>query len=98
LFSLSFLTIVDRVCIAAAQGDMSRDLRLSGEMFGLVFGVFALGYAVFQIPGGLLADRFGPRVFLAGIVVCWSLLTGATGLVSGTAALIAVRFTFGLAE
>lgn len=98
LFSLSFLTIVDRVCISAAQGDMSRDLGLSGQTFGLVFGAFALGYAVFQIPGGRLADRFGPRAFLAAIVVGWSLLTGATGLVSGAAVLIAVRFTFGLAE
>lgn len=98
LFSLSFLTIVDRVCISAAKNDMSRDLRLSDVTFGWVFGVFALGYAVFQIPSGRLVDRYGPRTLLAAIVLLWSLLTGATGLVYGSVVLIAIRFLFGLAE
>ena len=98
LFSLSFLTIVDRVCISAAKNDMSRDLGLSDNTFGLVFGAFALGYAILQIPAGWLVDRYGPRVFLTGVVLLWSLLTGATGLMYAGATLIGVRFIFGLAE
>ncbi len=98
LFLLSFLTIVDRVCISAAKGDMSRDLGLSDVTFGWVFGVFALGYAIFQVPSGWLADSYGPRKFLTAIVLLWSLFTGLTGLVYGSVALIAVRFLFGLAE
>jgi ACS family glucarate transporter-like MFS transporter len=98
LFSLSFLTIVDRVCISAAKNDMSRELGLSDRTFGFVFGAFALGYAILQIPAGWLVDRYGPRVFLTGVVLLWSLLTGATGLVYASASLIGVRFIFGLAE
>ncbi len=98
LFSLSFLTIVDRVCISAAKNDMSLYLGLSDVAFGWVFGVFALGYAVFQIPSGRLVDRYGPRTLLAAIVLLWSLLTGATGLVFSSVVLITIRFLFGLAE
>jgi ACS family glucarate transporter-like MFS transporter len=98
LFSLSMLTIVDRVAISAAKGDMSRDLGLSDVTFGLIFGSFALGYALFQIPAGYFADRFGPRRVVTAVVVAWSLLTTTTALVRGAALLIGVRFLFGAAE
>src|ERR1017187_2519769 len=98
LFSLAMLTIVDRVAISAAKGDMSRELGLSDVTFGLIFGSFALGYALFQIPAGYFADRFGPRRVVTAVVVAWSLLTTTTALVRGAALLIGVRFLFGAAE
>jgi len=98
LFSLSMLTIVDRVCISAAKLDMARDLGLSDVTFGFIFGAFALGYALFQIPSGWLADRYGPRFYLTAIVLAWSLFTGLTGVVSAAAALIVIRFLFGVGE
>jgi MFS transporter, ACS family, glucarate transporter len=98
LFLVSFLTIVDRVAISAAKNDMARELAVSDMLFGWVFGVFALGYALFQIPSGWLADRYGPRLFLAAIVLLWSLFTGLTGLMYGSIALIMTRFLFGMAE
>jgi ACS family glucarate transporter-like MFS transporter len=52
LFSLSMLTIVDRVCISAAKMDMALDLGLSDVTFGFIFGAFAVGYALSQIPSG----------------------------------------------
>jgi ACS family glucarate transporter-like MFS transporter len=51
-----------------------------------------------MVPSGWLADRFGPRTTLASIVLLWSVLTAATGLVRGAAVLLLVRFLFGLAE
>jgi MFS transporter, ACS family, glucarate transporter len=98
LFVFSFLTIVDRVAISAAKSDMARDLGIADVQFGLVFGIFALGYAVFQIPAGWAADRHGPRIFLAAIVVAWSFFTGLSGLVTSIPALVLVRFLFGAAE
>src|ERR1039458_5104761 len=92
------LTIVDRVAISAAKGDMSRDLGLTDITFGLIFGSFALGYALFQIPAGYFADRFGPRRVVAAVVIAWSLLTTTTAMVRGAALLIGVRFFFGAAE
>jgi MFS transporter, ACS family, glucarate transporter len=98
LFVFSFLTIVDRVAISAAKADMARDLGIADVQFGLVFGIFALGYAAFQIPAGWAADRYGPRIFLAAIVVAWSFFTGLSGLVTSIPALVLVRFLFGAAE
>lgn len=98
LCSLSFLTIVDRVCISAAKSPMSGDLGIADAAFGWVFGAFTVGYTFMMVPAGWLADRFGPRKTLALIVLLWSLLTAATGWVNGTAILLLVRFLFGLAE
>jgi len=98
LFLLSFVTVVDRVAISSAQSDIAHDLGLSKMAFGFVFGAFALGYALFQVPAGLAADRFGPRAYMTMIVLLWSLFTGLTGAVSGLALLIAIRFLFGCAE
>jgi ACS family glucarate transporter-like MFS transporter len=98
LCSLSFLTIVDRVCISAAKSPMSGDLGISDTVFGWVFGAFTVGYTIMMVPSGWLADRYGPRKTLALIVLLWSVLTAATGWVRGTAILLMVRFLFGLAE
>ncbi len=98
LFVFSFLTIVDRVAISAAKAGMAAELGIPNVQFGLIFGIFALGYAAFQIPAGWAADRYGPRVFLAAIVIAWSFFTGLTGLSTTVAALVAVRFLFGAAE
>jgi MFS transporter, ACS family, glucarate transporter len=98
LCSLSFLTIVDRVCISAAKSPMASDLGITDTAFGWVFGAFTVGYTLMMAPSGWLTDRYGPRKTLAGIVLLWSTLTAATGLVKGTAILLVVRFLFGLAE
>ena len=65
LFALSFVTIVDRVSISAAKNDMAAELGIADMTFGAVFGAFALGYAIFMVPSGWLADRWGARRFLA---------------------------------
>src|SRR5579872_1828902 len=98
LCSLSFLTIVDRVCISAAKSDISADLGISDAVFGWVFGAFAVGYTLMMVPSGWLADRFGPRKTLALCVLLSSVLTAVTGWVHGTEILLTVRFLFGLAE
>ncbi|MDQ6705609.1 MAG: MFS transporter, partial [Acidobacteriota bacterium] len=62
------------------------------------FSAFALGYAFAQIPTGWFADRFGPRVALASLVIAWSLFTALTGTVHRLWPLLAIRFLFGAAE
>jgi ACS family glucarate transporter-like MFS transporter len=97
-FLLAVLLYVDRVCISAAKGPVSEALQLTDEQFGWVLSSFALGYALFQTPGGMLADRLGPRRVLTGVVIAWSLFTGLTGLVGNFASMLAVRFLFGACE
>ena len=91
LFILSMITFIDRACIATAKESISLDLALSDAAMGLVFGAFALGYALAQIPSGWLADRFGPRAVLALFVIAWSALTALTGLAWNLSSLVAIR-------
>jgi ACS family glucarate transporter-like MFS transporter len=95
---LSFLTILARAGISGAKVEMARDLNIGDLAFGLVFGAFALGYAVCMIPCGLMADRWGPRKSLTLSVFFWSLFTLCTGLASGVWMLVTIRFLFGLGE
>jgi len=95
---VSFLTILARATISGAKPEMARDLQINDVEFGLVFGAFALGYAVFMLPCGLLADRWGPRKSLALSVLFWALFTLLTGVVSALSILVSIRFLFGLAE
>ncbi len=94
LFILSMITYIDRVCISTAKEPISRDLALSDTAMGMVFGAFALGYALAQIPSGWFADRFGPRLALAVVVTAWSALTALTGAAWSLASLVAIRFLF----
>src|SRR5579884_2431132 len=95
---LSFLTYFDRVCIMRAQGDIQRDLDISDERMGLIFGAFWLAYALFEIPGGWMGDRYGSRITLTRIVLAWSLFTLLSGSATGFVSLLLYRFLFGVGE
>ena len=97
-FALSMLLYVDRVAISTARGPITSELGLSDTQFGWVLSAFALGYALFQTPGGLFADRFGARVALASVVSLWSVFTALTGVARGYATLLLYRFLFGAGE
>ena len=98
LFLLSWILYLDRAAISTAKDLIAADLGLSNDAMGVVFGSFALAYALGQIPAGWFADRFGPRVTLTAVVAAWSLFTALTGLAPEFVTLVGVRFLFGLAE
>jgi MFS family permease len=98
LCALSFLTYFDRVCLMRAQSDVQRDLALTNEQMGLVFAAFWFAYALFEIPGGWMGDRFGARVTLTRIVLAWSLFTALSGAAAGFGSLLTFRFLFGAGE
>ena len=98
LFFLSVVTYLDRVCIGVAGPRMQNELGIAPHQWGWVIGAFTIGYALFEIPGGMMADRWGARVTLTRIVLFWSIFTYATGLVSSLGLLLIVRFLFGAGE
>lgn len=93
-----FIFYVDRVNLSTAAPIMQKDLGLTATQLGIAFSAFAYPYAFFQIAGGWLGDRLGPRVTL---VLC-ALLVGAstiwTGMVGGLAALFLSRLALGIGE
>ena len=98
LFFLSIIVYLDRVCISVMGKRIKTDLDLTNEQFGWVLGAFALSYALFEIPTGILGDRIGPRKVLVRVVLWWSLFTALTGAANGLISLIAIRFLFGAGE
>lgn len=98
VLAVTAISYLDRVCISMTAPFMQKDLGLSDAQMGFVFSAFTLAYALFEVPAGWLADRFGPRLMLTRVVVWWSLLTAITGLAGGFASLLIVRFLFGAGE
>jgi sugar phosphate permease len=89
---------VDRVNVSTAAPLIKRDLGLSNTQLGLAFSAFAYPYALFQLIGGWLGDKCGPRLTLgvSGLVVCAA--TALTGAVGGLASLFLVRLLLGFGE
>jgi sugar phosphate permease len=89
---------IDRVNISTAAPLIKADLGLSNTELGFAFSAFAYPYALFQLIGGWLGDKFGPRATLgvSGFIVCVS--TVLTGAVGGLASLFAMRLALGFGE
>jgi ACS family glucarate transporter-like MFS transporter len=97
-FLLSIILYIDRSSISVAKEGITGDLNLTDKQFGWVLSAFALGYALFQVPAGALADRFGPRRILSRVVAAWATFTALTGVAWNLASLAVCRFFFGLGE
>ena len=98
LFFHTVNTYMDRVCISSAKGDIMKDLQINDQMMGWIFGIFALGYALFQVPSGWFADRYGPRKALTLVVSLWSTFTALTGAAFNAVSMLVMRFIFGVGE
>jgi MFS transporter, ACS family, glucarate transporter len=95
---LAIIQYVDRICISKAMPSIQRELGFSHVQVGYVFGAFTLAYALFEIPGGWLGDRFGPKKVLMRVVLWWSFFTAATAWAGSALTMISVRFLFGAGE
>jgi MFS family permease len=96
--TLAIITYVDRVCISQAAPAMQEDLGLTKIQMGYAFTAFGWAYALFEIPGGWLGDRIGPRKVLMRVVGMWSVFTVATGWAWNLWSLVVSRFFFGMGE
>ena len=92
------VTYLDRVNISTAAPQIRDEFGFDAITMGVIFSAFGWAYALFQVPGGWLADRFGPRAVLTGIVTYWSIMTAATAAATGWLSFVAVRFLFGAGE
>ncbi|WP_420149688.1 MFS transporter [Spirosoma sp.] len=92
------INYLDRTNISVAATEMGKDLNLSTVELGYIFSAFGWAYAALQIPGGLIADRFGPRVLYAFCLITWSLATLAQAFIRGFGALFSLRLATGTFE
>lgn len=103
LFVLSGVAFLDRTNIAIAGLQLGREYGLDNQKLGVVFSAFLLGYAIFQVPAGWLATRWGPRRALTLGAIWWGVTTACTAALPPTVAyamgwLISIRFLLGAGE
>lgn len=102
MFVMSAVAYLDRVNISIAGKAIAGEFHLDDVQLGWVFSAFVLGYALFQAPGGRLADRFGPRWIITIGVIWWGVFTSLSASIPAFAGalwlLIGVRFALGTGE
>jgi len=107
LLLISIVTYIDRVNISVTARHMMPSLGLTDLQMGWIFSAFVFGYALFQVPGGWMGDRWGPRRVLTFAVIWWSIFTALTALaptlplanlIGIMGSLMVVRFLIGIGE
>src|SRR5438094_992032 len=98
LCRMYLITYIDRVNLATAADAIRRELALSNTQLGVLQSAFGYPYLIFQIFGGWIGDRFGPRrtLFLCGLV--WAAATILTGFAGGLTSLFICRLFVGIGE
>lgn len=103
----SFVAYVLRSNVSIVSERMMDDLGMNEYQLGMVFSAFAAGYAIFQLPGGMFGNRFGPRFTIAVMAIAWAVLTVVTAIIPGSdvwsvativGALIVTRFMMGVVQ
>src|SRR5215471_13027990 len=98
LFLLYVVAMIDRTNIGFAALTMNKDLGISGQQYGIVAGIFFIGYFLFEVPSNLMLHKVGARIWIARILLSWGLVATLTGLVRSVHQLYLARFFLGLAE
>lgn len=91
-------TCFERTVMSVAMPYIATDYHLSPSSTGIVLGAFYAGYAIFQVPGGLLADLYGVRIIATVAIVWRAIFVALTGAAANLAQLLTVRLLFGLGD
>jgi len=95
---LFVVAIIDRNNIGFAALTMNKELAITSQQFGLMFGIFYIGYLMFEIPSNLLLHRVGARVWIARILISWGIVAALSGFVQSLNELYITRFLLGVTE
>ena len=97
-FVLYIISYLDRANIGYAALQMNKELALSSEAFGFASGIFFIGYFLFEVPSNVAMAKFGPRLWMARILITWGIVSVATAFVQAAWQLYSLRFLLGVAE
>ncbi len=98
IFLLVVINLVDRISLSIAMPTIAQEFDLSPETQGLILSSFFWAYALLQIPGGWLIDKYGPRKIITGSTVLWGVFQTLAAFSTGGISLLAARFMLGAAE
>jgi sugar phosphate permease len=92
------ITYLDRVSMANTKPFISKEFGFSDARMGIIFSAFVWAYALFQVPGGWLGDRFGPRKVLSTIMAYRTVIAFLTSRAFGFYSFWGIRFSLGVGE
>jgi sugar phosphate permease len=92
------ITYLDRVSLANTAPLISKEYGFNKVTMGVIFSAFIWAYALFQVPGGWLGDRFGPRKVLSTIMGYRTLIAVLTTRAFGMSSFWGIRFLLGVGE
>lgn len=92
------INYMDRSNLAVAASEIDKEFQFTPVQLGLIFSAFSWTYLAFQIPGGILVNRFSPRILYAFSLIAWSLTTVMQGFAKGFATLFGLRMATGVFE
>ena len=98
IFLLYTVAYLDRVNIGFAGLTMNKELGIRAQQFGLLTGIFFIGYFLFEVPSNLILHKVGARIWIARILISWGMVSLLTAFVQSATHLYIVRFLLGLAE
>ncbi len=107
LCAVAFVLYVDRVNLMVAISYMKEEFGFSEAACGDILSAFHFGYAAGLVPGGWLADRFGPYRVLGAAGLSWSVCTAliagvgsdlTRGALDPVSLLFVLRFLLGVCE
>lgn len=90
--------IIDRANVGFARLQMKDSLGLTDAVVDWGYGIFYVGYLVFEVPSNMFLRRFGARRWIARIMISWGLVSTLTAWVIGPTSYFAARILLGVAE
>jgi ACS family D-galactonate transporter-like MFS transporter len=94
----TMINYLDRTVVSVAAPLISKDLNIGPALMGVVLSAFSWTYALAQLPGGAMLDRFGTRLTYAVSLVLWSICTALQGFAVNVGTLLGARMAMGAAE
>ncbi|MGR8932796.1 MAG: MFS transporter [Gammaproteobacteria bacterium] len=98
LYLLYILAYLDRMNVGFAQLQMKDALQFSDTVYGLGAGVFFIGYTLFEIPGNLILEKVGAKLWLTRIMISWGVISSAMVFIETPRDFYILRFLLGVAE
>lgn len=98
LLLVGTISYVDRASISLGLPLITKEFGLTPEQQGLLLSAFFWTYAFFQIPGGAMADKYGPRKVIGFVMLLWAVFQTLIGFAQGLVMLMLMRIGLGAAE
>lgn len=93
-----FVAFLDRVNLSVAMPFIADEFQMTPEQSGFVLSAFFITYMLFQIPGGIMGDKVGPKKVMTFAFIWWSVMTVATGFARNFTQFYLIRLLFGIGE